>query len=89
MQVDYAPDLTAREKHILREIVDYQDGIDRLAEQLLRDLRYYRARLSMCARSGGRHGGLARLYRSHVRHIVALLRTLQAQESGGTLRSFA
>lgn len=87
MQLNYAPDLTAREKHILREIVDYQDGIDRLAQQLTSDLRYYRARLSACTRSGGSHDGLVRLYRSHVRHILALLHSLRASDAAGTLRS--
>lgn len=89
MQLDYAPDLTAREKRILREVVDYQDGIDRLAEQLLCDLRYYRDRLSACRRAGGAQRGLARLYRSHVRHILGLLQTLRTREAGPALRSLA
>lgn len=89
MQPNYAPQLTAREKNILREVVHYQDGIDRLAAQLLSDLRYYRARLSACSRAGSDHGGLARLYRSHVRHILGLLQTLRAREAGPVLRSLA
>ena len=89
MQLNYSPDLTAGEKCILREIVDYQDGIDRLAHQLICDLRYYRGRLSACAQAGGSNKGMARLYRSHVHYILALLRTLHEREGADTRRSFA
>lgn len=89
MHLNYAPDLTAGEKCILREIVDCQDGIDRLAHQLICDLRYYRSRLLACAQAGGSHKGMARLYRSHVHYILALLRTLREREGASTPRSFA
>lgn len=87
MQLDYAPDLTAREKHILREIVDYQDGIDRLTQQLVSDLSYYRARISACMDSSEAPSGLIRLYRNHVRHIIALLHSLRGREAAGSLGS--